>query len=426
MEPKKPVQALKDPSWVEAMQDELLQNNNDERGILVKNKARLVSQRHTQEEGIDYDEVFPPVASIEAIRLFLACASLKDFVVYQIYVKSAFLYGKIEDEVYVCQPLGFEDIDFPDKVYKVEKALYGLHRDTRAWRVQQKRDEIFISQDKYMADILKKFNFSSVKTTSTPIDPNKALVMDAEAEDVDVHLYRSMIGSLMYLITSRPDITFTIYACARDSPFDLEAYSNSDNAGASLDRKSKTGDETVYKEWEDKMERVATTASSLEVKQDSGNLNRTQSMETLNEPLLQGTRLGSGPRRHLKLEDSDGIYTLPNTKIFEQLSLMRRRRAVSPGSGGVSTASRIISTAEEKVSTDGVSIPISTASMVQESTSSPRATKDKGKAIMMESEPEKTTTKLRERQERAGYKAAIRLQEQQDKEENQRIARDEK
>ncbi|GJX33709.1 putative ribonuclease H-like domain-containing protein [Tanacetum coccineum] len=159
VEPKKVIQALTDPSWIEAMQDELLQfklqkvwtlvdlpygkraigtkwvyrNKKDERGIVIRNKARLVAQGYTQEEGIDYDEVFAPVARIEAIRLFLAYASFKDFVVYQMDVKSAFLYGKIEEEVYVCQPPGFEDPEFPDRVYKVEKALYGLHQAPRAW-----------------------------------------------------------------------------------------------------------------------------------------------------------------------------------------------------------------------------------------------------------------------------------------------------
>ncbi|GJT65638.1 ribonuclease H-like domain-containing protein, partial [Tanacetum coccineum] len=206
---------------------------------------------------------------------------------------------------------------FPDKVYKVEKALYGLHQAPRAWyetlstylikngfrrgtidktlfikkdkgdillvqvyvddiifrstnkslcdefeglmhkrfqmssmgeltfflglQVQQKEDGIFISQDKYVAEILKKFDFATVKTTSTPMEPNKALVKDEEADSVDVHLYRSMIGSLMYLTASRPDITFAVCACARDSPFDLEAFLDSDYAGASLDRKSTTG-----------------------------------------------------------------------------------------------------------------------------------------------------------------------------------------
>ncbi|GJT59618.1 putative ribonuclease H-like domain-containing protein [Tanacetum coccineum] len=126
-EPKKVIQALKDPSWIEAMQDELLQFK------LQKNKVRLGTQGYTQEERIDYDEVFTPVARIEAIRLFLAYASFKDFVVYQMDVKSDFLYGKIEEEVYICQPPGFEDPNFPDRVYKVENALYGLHQAPKAW-----------------------------------------------------------------------------------------------------------------------------------------------------------------------------------------------------------------------------------------------------------------------------------------------------
>ncbi|GJX49364.1 retrovirus-related pol polyprotein from transposon TNT 1-94 [Tanacetum coccineum] len=112
---------------------QVFKNKKDERGIVIRNKARLVAQGYTQEEGIEYDEVFAPVTRNEAIRLFLAYASFKDFVVYQMDVKSAFLYGKIEEEVYVCQPLRFEDPDFPNKVYKVEKALYGLHQAPRAW-----------------------------------------------------------------------------------------------------------------------------------------------------------------------------------------------------------------------------------------------------------------------------------------------------
>ncbi|GJZ92193.1 putative ribonuclease H-like domain-containing protein [Tanacetum coccineum] len=239
---------------------------------------------------------------------------------------------------------------FPDKVYKVEKALYGLHQALRGWyetlstylienvfrrgtidktlfikkdkgdilllqvyvddiifgsikkslcdefeglmhmrfqmssmgeltfflglQVQQKKDGIFISQDKYLADILKKFDFATVKIVSTPMEPNKALIKDEEANSGYVHLYRSMIGSLMYLTASRPDITFVVCACARyqvtpktshlhavkrifrylkgqpklglwyprDSPFNLEAFSNSDYAGASLDKKSITGE----------------------------------------------------------------------------------------------------------------------------------------------------------------------------------------
>ncbi|GKF06109.1 putative ribonuclease H-like domain-containing protein, partial [Tanacetum coccineum] len=158
-EPTKITQALNDESWVEAMQEELLQfkihkvwtlvdlpygkkaigikwvyrNKKDERGIVVRNKATLVAQGYKQEEGIYYDEVFAPVARVEAIRLFLAFASFMNFLVYQMDVKSAFLYGTIEEEVYVCQPPGFVDPEFPKKVYKVEKALYGLHQAPRAW-----------------------------------------------------------------------------------------------------------------------------------------------------------------------------------------------------------------------------------------------------------------------------------------------------
>ncbi|GJY21532.1 putative ribonuclease H-like domain-containing protein [Tanacetum coccineum] len=271
----------------------VFKNKKDERGIMIRNKARLVAQGYTQEEGIDYDEVFAPVARIKAIRLFLAYASFKDFVVYQMDVKSAFLYGKIEEEVYVCQPPGFEDPDFPDRVYNVEKALYGLHQAPRVWykgdillmssmgeltfflglQVQQKKDGIFISQDKYVGEILKKFRFTEVKTASTPMETQKPLLKDKDGEEVDVHMYRSMIGSLMYLTSSRPDIMFAVCACARyqvnpkvshlyavkrifrylkgqpklglwylkDSPFDLVAYTDSDYAGASLDRKSTTG-----------------------------------------------------------------------------------------------------------------------------------------------------------------------------------------
>nr|GEV21481.1 putative ribonuclease H-like domain-containing protein [Tanacetum cinerariifolium] len=158
-EPKRVNQAFKDLSWIEAMQEELLQfkmqkvwvlfdlphgkraigtkwgfrKKKDERGIVFRNKARLVAQGYTQEEGIDYKEVFAPVARIEAIRLFLAYASFMEFMVYQMDVKSAFLYGTIKEEVYVCQPLGFKDTDYLDKVYKVVKALYSLHQAPRAW-----------------------------------------------------------------------------------------------------------------------------------------------------------------------------------------------------------------------------------------------------------------------------------------------------
>ncbi|GJY68274.1 putative ribonuclease H-like domain-containing protein [Tanacetum coccineum] len=247
-------------------------NKKDKRGIIVRNKARLVAQGYTQEEGIDYDEVFAPVARIEAIRLFFTYASFMGFIVYQMDVKSAFLYGTIEKEVYVCQPPSFEDSQFPDKVYKVEKALYGLHQAPRAWyetlstyllengfRRGTIDKTLFIKKyrdnaQKILDEFYRGAHFLLRIATSTPIETNKALIKDEEAEDVDVHLYRSMIGSLMFQVTPK---ILHLHAVKRifrylkgqpklglwyprDSPFDLEAFSDSDYAGASLDRKSTT------------------------------------------------------------------------------------------------------------------------------------------------------------------------------------------
>nr|GEY76154.1 hypothetical protein [Tanacetum cinerariifolium] len=174
--------------------------------------------------------------------------------VYQMDVKSAFLYGKIDEEVYVSQPIGFIDPKFPNKVYKVVKALYGLHQAPKAcyatlstflvksgYRRGLIDKTLFIKKDK--KDImLVSDDFYSVKTVSTPIETKKPLVKDKEDVDINVHLYRSMIGSLMYLTASRPDIMYAVCACSRKLAFDLEAYLDSDYAGANLDRKSITGD----------------------------------------------------------------------------------------------------------------------------------------------------------------------------------------
>ncbi|GJZ93161.1 retrovirus-related pol polyprotein from transposon TNT 1-94 [Tanacetum coccineum] len=238
-EPKKVIHALKDPSWIEAMQEELLQFKMN--GIVIINKPRLVDLGYTQEERIDYDEVFSLVARIEAIRLFLAYASFNDFVVYQMDVKNAFLYEKIEEEVYVCQPPGFEDQDFPDRVYKVEKALYGIIHALKlgmetlskiCWTMDFKRENLTRPYSS------KRHNrFTEVKNASTPMETQKPLLKDEDSEEVDVHMYRSMIGSLMYLISSRPDIMFAV-SCL--------SYTNGDYAGASLDRKSIIGEAAKF------------------------------------------------------------------------------------------------------------------------------------------------------------------------------------
>nr|GEY26187.1 hypothetical protein [Tanacetum cinerariifolium] len=218
------------------------QSKPDERGIVIRNKARLVAQGHTQEEGIDYDEVFSPVARIEAIRLFLAYASF----------------------------IGFTDPEFPARVYKVEKAMYGLHQAPRAW--YGTLSKYLLTNGFQRGDIIKKFRYSDVRSSNTLMDTENPWGNDGTGKDVDLHLYRSMIGSLMYLTASRPDIMFAVCACARhqvtpkechlhaakrifrylkghpklglwypkESPFDLVAYSDSDYGGATQDRKSTT------------------------------------------------------------------------------------------------------------------------------------------------------------------------------------------
>nr|GEW13352.1 hypothetical protein [Tanacetum cinerariifolium] len=226
-------------------------NKKDERGIVIRNKARLVAQGHKQEEGIDYDEVFAHVARIEAIKIFLAFASFIGFIVYQMDVKRAFLYGKIEEEVYNGYRKGI-----------IDKTLF----------IKTNKDDIMLVQIPYKLHGGTYFLLRTV--ASTPIETQKPLVKDEEAADVDVNLYRYMIESLMYLTASRTDIIFAVYACSRfqvtpklshlhamkrifgylkgqpklglwyprDSPFDIEAYSNSDYAGSNLDRKSTTGE----------------------------------------------------------------------------------------------------------------------------------------------------------------------------------------
>ncbi|GJU08042.1 putative ribonuclease H-like domain-containing protein [Tanacetum coccineum] len=524
-EPKKIIHALKDPSWIEAMQEELLQfklqeiwtlvdlligkraigskwvfrNKKDEMGIMIRNKARLVGQGYTQEEGIDYDEVFAPVTRIEAIRLFLAYASFKDFVVYQMDVKSAFLYGKIEKEVYVCQPPGFEDPDFPDRVYKVEKALYGLHQALRAWyetlstylldngfqrekidktlfikrhkgdillvqvyvddiifgstkkelcfafeklmhekfqmnsmgeltfflglQVKQKKDGIFISQDKYVEEILKKFGFTEVKTASTPIGKTQkpGMLKDEDGEEVDVHMYRKRaIGSKCVFKNKKDErgivirnkarlvaqgytqeegidydegfapgflygkIEEEVYVCKppgfEDPDFPNRGYKlkkqymdyiqlpklkakksvklmmeklfrmelelmlvKTINGEAQLhalvDGKkiiiiessirrdlqlADEEDEAVHKELGDSLVRAATTASSLEAEQDSGNINKTQSKATPNESSSLGTTSGGGPRCQETIGDTIAQTRFENVSKHSNDSLLAR------------------------------------------------------------------------------------------------------
>ena len=374
-EPKVIEDALKDADWVLAMQEELNQfernnvwklvpkpknrtivgtrwvfrNKVDENGVVTRNKARLVAKGYSQSEGIDFDETFAPVARLEAIRIFLAYAAHANFKVYQMDVKSAFLNGELEEEVYVSQPPGFEDPEFPEYVYFLLKALYGLKQAPRAWydtlsqflldnhfsrgtvdktlfyrnvngafilvqiyvddiifgstdeklckkfanlmksqyemsmmgeltyflglQVKQVKEGIFINQTKYIYDLLKKFDLLDCKEAKTPMPTATKLELSPNEKSVDISNYRGMVGSLLYLTASRPDIMFSTCLCARfqsnpkeshliaikrifrylkgtpnlgiwypkDSGFDLIGYSDADFAGCKIDRKSTTG-----------------------------------------------------------------------------------------------------------------------------------------------------------------------------------------
>jgi hypothetical protein len=374
IEPYRVEDALRDPDWVLAMQEELnnftrnevwhlvprpnqnvvgtkwvFRNNQDEHGVVTRNKARLVAKGYSQVEGLDFDETYAPVARLESICILLAYATYHGFRFYQMDVKSAFLNGPIKEEVYVEQPPGFEDSEYPNYVYKLSKALYGLKQAPRSWyeclrdflitngfkvgkadptlftktvakdlfvcqiyvddiifgstnkstceefsrimiqkfemsmmgelkyflgfQIKQLQDGTFISQTKYIQDILKKFGMKDGKPIKTPMGTNGHLDLDRVGKSVDQKVYRSMIGSLLYLCASRPDIMLSVCMCARfqagpkevhlravkrimrylvytpkfglwfpkGSTFDLIGYSDDDWAGCKIDRKSTSG-----------------------------------------------------------------------------------------------------------------------------------------------------------------------------------------
>src|SRR3954464_3218136 len=319
LEPSKFDEAMMDPDWLSAMLEELNQfernkvwslvkrpdptkhniigtkwifrNKQDEDGIVVRNKARLVAQGYTQIEGIDFGETYAPVAHLESIRVMLAFANHKNILLYKMDVKSVFLNGEIEEEVYVMQPPGFEDSKNPDMVYRLHKALYGLKQAPRAWyetlkdfllkkgfkpgttdptlftrsynndlfvcqiyvddiifgctnpdiseefakmmskkyemsmmgelkfflglQIRQQKNGTFIYQEKYLKDCLKKFGLTDCKTIKTPMPTSGFLDADEKGKSFDQKKYRSMIGSLLYLCASRPDIMLSVCICAR-------------------------------------------------------------------------------------------------------------------------------------------------------------------------------------------------------------------
>ncbi|GJS08538.1 retrovirus-related pol polyprotein from transposon TNT 1-94 [Tanacetum coccineum] len=295
VEPKTYKDALTQSCWIEAMQKELNEFERlrvwelvprqdkvmvitlkwiykvklDELGGILKNKARLVARGYRQEESIDFEESFAPVARLEAIRIFLAFVAHINMIVYQMDVKTAFLNGNLWEEVYVSQPDEFVDLDNPNHVYKLKKALYGLKQAPRAWydmlegkelllvqiyvddiifvastpelcdlfakimcskfkmsmmgkisfflglQISQSSRGIFINQSKYALESLKKYGFDYCDPVDTPMVEKYKLDEDKEGKAVDPSHYRGMIGTLFYLTTSRPDLQFAICMCAR-------------------------------------------------------------------------------------------------------------------------------------------------------------------------------------------------------------------
>ncbi|GJS97451.1 putative ribonuclease H-like domain-containing protein [Tanacetum coccineum] len=254
IEPKIYKDALTQSCWIEAIQEELNEFERlevwelvprpdkvmvitlkwiykvklDELGGILKNKARLVARGYRQKEGIDFEESFAPVARLEAIRIFLAFATHMNIVVYQMDVKTAFLNGNLQEEVYVSQPDGFVDPDNLNHVYKLKKALYGRQRITSGINVNDGQNLIFIkttdfsksqrhliNQSKYALESLKKFGFDSCDPVGTPMVEKSKLDEDKEGKAIDPSHYRGMIGTLLYLTASRPDLQFAICMCAR-------------------------------------------------------------------------------------------------------------------------------------------------------------------------------------------------------------------
>nr|GEV63044.1 hypothetical protein [Tanacetum cinerariifolium] len=258
---------------------QVFRNKKDERGIMIRNKARLVAQGHTQEEGIDYDEVFALIARIEAIWLFLAFASFMGFMVYQMEVKSAFLYGTVEEEVYVCQPLGFKDPDYSDKMNVKSAFLY-----------RKIEEEVYACQ--YLG-----------------IEDPDFLEKVYKVEKALYELDQSPRGWVFRYLKGQPKLGLWYH---KDLPFNLEAYTDNDYAGASLDMKSTTGaNPTVYTLC---IEQFWATAKTKNI---NGEAQIHTNVDEKKVIIFEATI-----RRDLKFEDESGVDCLSNEVIFEQLTLI--------------------------------------------------------------------------------------------------------
>nr|GEY28256.1 retrovirus-related Pol polyprotein from transposon TNT 1-94 [Tanacetum cinerariifolium] len=245
MEPKNVKEVMTDPAWIESMQEELLQFKRLDVWVLVPAPDSITPftlKWHRQEEGIDFKESFAPVAKMEAIRIFLAYDAHKSFTVFQMDVKTTFLHCTLKEDVYVCQPEGFIDVDHPSHVFKLKKALYGLKQAPRAWYdklsmfllqnhffkgttdpmlfIRCFDDDILVSN--YVLEILKKYEMKSCDPIGTPMEIKDKLDLDQNGTPVDASKYHSMIGALMYFMSSTPEIIHATCLCARyqDKPIE--------------------------------------------------------------------------------------------------------------------------------------------------------------------------------------------------------------
>ncbi|GJV93255.1 retrovirus-related pol polyprotein from transposon TNT 1-94 [Tanacetum coccineum] len=238
----------------------LWKNKRDAKNIVIRNKSHLVAKGYKQEEGIDFKESFALVARLEVVRMFVAFAAHKNITIFQMDVKTAFLNGSLKEEVYVSQPDGFVDPNFPDHVYRLKKALYGLKQAPQAWydklspfliehhftKVHQSPRGIFISQSQYAIKLLKKHGMDECVSMSTPMATER-LDADLQSTPTNQTTYCQMIRGIMYLTANRPDIAFAAFSYnmglwyPEDSGFELITYSDADHAGCKYDCKSTSG-----------------------------------------------------------------------------------------------------------------------------------------------------------------------------------------
>ncbi|GJW68886.1 retrovirus-related pol polyprotein from transposon TNT 1-94 [Tanacetum coccineum] len=230
IKPKNFKSAITKEYWFQAMKDEIHEFDR------LQNKARLVAKGYRQKEGIDFEESFAPVARIEAIRIFIANAASKNMTIYQMDVKTAFLNGELKEEVYVSQPEGFVDPDHPTHVYRLKKALYGLKQAPRAWYDTLSR---FLLDNNFSKGA--KFGMDSCDPVDTPMVDRLKLDEDPLGIPVDQTRFRSMVGSLMYLTASRPDLVFAGLWYPKDTAMALTAYADADHAGCQDTQRSTSG-----------------------------------------------------------------------------------------------------------------------------------------------------------------------------------------